>query len=116
MVASLDLNLSYEKLKHAALLIRKGAYFIGTNLDPTYPTPEGFIPGSGTIVRALETATERKAKVIGKPAPDLYLIAMQRLQISPEETLAIGDRLDTDIAGAQAAGLRSAVAQRSINA
>ncbi len=109
VVASLDFNLTYEKLKHAALLIRNGAYFIGTNLDPTLPTPEGFIPGSGTVVRALETATESKAKVIGKPEPDLYLIAMQRLQLSPEETLAIGDRLDTDIAGAQAAGIRTAL-------
>jgi len=109
VVASLDYELTYEKLKRAALLIRAGSYFVGTNSDITLPTPNGLIPGSGTIIRALEIATEVKAKLIGKPEPYLYEMALDRLQLTPNETLAIGDRLETDIAGAQAAGMHTAL-------
>lgn len=109
VVASLDFNLTYNKLKHASLLIQRGADFIGTNPDATLPTPEGFFPGSGTVVGALEIASGRKAKIIGKPQPLLYEMALKRLDVTPEETLAIGDRLETDIAGAQAAKVHTAL-------
>jgi 4-nitrophenyl phosphatase len=109
VVASLDFDLTYEKLKQASLLIQHGSYFVGTNTDASLPTPDGFIPGAGTIIGALEIASGKKAKIIGKPEPDLYKIALKRLQLAPEETLAIGDRLETDIAGAQAAGIRTAL-------
>ena len=109
VVASLDYNLTYEKLKQASLLIQNGADFIGTNPDVTLPTPEGFIPGSGTVIGALEIASGKKAKIIGKPEPLLYEMALKRLGVSPEKTLAIGDRLETDIAGAQAAGIHTAL-------
>lgn len=109
VVASIDFELSYEKLKQATLLIRSGCDFIGTNIDATYPTPEGLIPGSGTIIGALEIASGKKARVIGKPEPLLYQITLKRLELSPEETLAVGDRLETDIAGAQAAGIHTAL-------
>jgi len=109
VVASLDYGLSYEKLKHASLLIQRGAEFIGTNPDVTLPTPEGFIPGSGTVIGALEIASGKQAKIIGKPEPLLYEMALKRLKFSPEETLAVGDRLETDIAGAQAAEIHTAL-------
>jgi 4-nitrophenyl phosphatase len=109
VVASLDFDLTYEKLKHASLLIQSGSEFVGTNTDASLPTPDGFIPGAGTIIGALEIACGKKAKIIGKPKPDLYQIALERLQLKPEETLAIGDRLETDIAGAQAAGIHTAL-------
>jgi len=109
VVASIDFNLSYEKLKHASLLLRSGCDFIGTNLDATYPTPEGLLPGSGTIVGALEIASGKKAKIMGKPEPLMYEMALKRLALKPEETLAIGDRLETDIAGAQAVGMHTAL-------
>ena len=109
VVASLDYQLSYEKLKKASLLIQSGCIFIGTNPDTTLPTPHGFIPGSGTVIGALEIASGKKAKIIGKPEPLLYEIALKRLALSPDETLAIGDRLETDIAGAQAAGVHTAL-------
>lgn len=107
VIASLDYDLSYAKLKHASLLIQSGCEFFGTNPDETLPTPEGFIPGSGTVVRALEIASGKKATVIGKPQPLLYQMALERLGLKPGETLAIGDRLETDIVGAQAAGIYS---------
>jgi len=109
VVASMDFGLSYDKLKHAALLIRSGCDFIGTNPDATYPAPEGLLPGSGTVVGALEIASGKKARIIGKPQPLLYQMALNRLKLAPDETLAIGDRLETDVVGAQAAGIYTAL-------
>ncbi|MDY6868395.1 MAG: HAD-IIA family hydrolase [Chloroflexota bacterium] len=109
VVASMDLELNYEKLKHATLLIRSGCEFIGTNPDATFPTPEGLLPGSGMVVGALEIASGQQAKIMGKPKPLLYEMALKRLELAPEETLAIGDRLETDIAGAQAVGMHTAL-------
>lgn len=109
VVASLDLNLTYEKLSHASLLVQSGSYFIGTNPDVTLPTPDGFVPGAGTVIGALEIASGKKATILGKPEAGLYEMALRRLQLAPEETLAIGDRLETDIAGAQKAGIFSAL-------
>ncbi len=109
VIASLDFQLNYEKLKIASLLIQSGCEFIGTNKDSALPTPYGFIPGSGTMIGALEIASGRKAKIIGKPEPLLYKMALNRLGLSPEDALAIGDRLETDIAGAQAAGIHTAL-------
>jgi len=109
VVASLDYQLTYEKLKKASLLIQSGCVFIGTNRDNTLPTPVGFIPGSGTIIGALEIASGKNARIIGKPEPLIYKIALARLGTAPEETLAVGDRLETDIAGAKAAGIHSAL-------
>jgi len=109
VVASLDYGLTYNKLKHASLLVQSGCKFIGTNPDVTLPTPEGFIPGSGTVIGAVEIASGKKAKMIGKPEPLLYQMALQRLDLKPGETLGVGDRLETDIAGAQAAGMHTAL-------
>ena len=109
VVAGLDQNLTYEKLRHASLLIQSGSFFIGTNPDVTLPTPEGFAPGAGTVIGALELASGKNPLILGKPEPGLYEVALQRLQLAPEETLAIGDRLETDIAGAHRAGIHSAL-------
>ncbi len=109
VVASMDLSLSYEKLKHASLLIQSGCEFIGTNPDRTLPTPEGLTPGSGTVIGALEIASGRTAKYIGKPEPLLYEMALRRLGVQPEVTLAVGDRLETDIIGAHRASVHTAL-------
>jgi 4-nitrophenyl phosphatase len=108
VVAAIDTDLTYEKLKRATLLLRSGCEFIGTNADATFPCPEGLLPGSGTVIGALEIASNIKARIIGKPSPLMYEMAMERLQLTPGETLAVGDRLETDIAGAQAAGIHTA--------
>jgi 4-nitrophenyl phosphatase len=103
VIASLDYSLTYEKIKVASLLVQDGTCFYGTNMDVTYPTPQGLWPGSGTIISAIETASQTKAMVVGKPEPLMYEIAMERLNTLPEETMAIGDRFETDIVGGQAA-------------
>ena len=63
VVGSIDYLFSYEKLKHASLLIQRGCQFVGTNPDVTLPTPEGFIPGSGTVIKAIEIASNTKPTI-----------------------------------------------------
>jgi 4-nitrophenyl phosphatase len=105
VVASMDRGVTYEKLKKATLLIRGGARFIATNLDPTYPSEEGLIPGTGSMIAALETASGVKPQVIGKPEPIMYQLAMEQMGSNPKTTATIGDRVDTDILGGKRAGL-----------
>lgn len=109
VVVGMDRELTYEKMCRATLLIRKGAEFVGTNADRTFPTPEGLVPGVGSILKALETATDSSPHVVGKPAHDLYLYAMERMGVKVTETLVVGDRLETDIQGAQELGCRTAL-------
>jgi 4-nitrophenyl phosphatase len=104
VVAGMDRFLSYDKLARAALLIRAGKPFIFTNPDMTFPTPRGLVPGAGSIMALLEAATSVRPIIIGKPEPYLYRFSMERLGTRPEETLAVGDRLDTDILGGQRTG------------
>jgi 4-nitrophenyl phosphatase len=104
VVAGLDRGLTYEKLRTAAKFVQNGALFIGTNNDHTLPTPEGQIPGAGAILAALQTATKQQPVIIGKPEPEMYRWAIELMGIQPEDTLVVGDRLETDIAGAQALG------------
>jgi 4-nitrophenyl phosphatase len=105
VVVGLDTEVTYAKLRQATLLIRNGARFIGTNPDVTLPMPEGLVPGAGSLLALLSATTDQQPFVIGKPGPTMFHIAMQLLDITPAETLTIGDRLDTDVAGAVAAGL-----------
>jgi 4-nitrophenyl phosphatase len=104
VVAALDRGINYEKLRTATLLIRSGIPFIGTNGDLTFPTPEGQEPGAGSILATIEAATGVKPLVIGKPNPAMYQLALERMGTTPDETLVVGDRLETDIAGAQNLG------------
>ncbi|MFN2175434.1 MAG: HAD-IIA family hydrolase [Anaerolineales bacterium] len=104
VVVGLDRKVTYEKLKQASFAIQSGVPFIGTNPDPSLPTPEGLIPGTGTMLAALEAASGLGPKCIGKPEPELYNLALSRLNTKPKETLVIGDRLETDIAGGQNIG------------
>ncbi len=109
IVAGMDRELTYEKILKAANWVRKGLPFYGTNPDLTYPTPEGFAPGAGACIAAIEAASGKKAIMAGKPNPYLFDVAMQRLKSSPQKTLVIGDRLETDILGGYRAGCRTAL-------
>lgn len=104
VVAGLDRTLSYEKLCTAGLLIRSGIPFIGTNPDLTYPSPKGQAPGAGSVLAFLEAASGEKPIIAGKPQPFMFRLAMQRMGLPAGQVLAVGDRLDTDILGAQNAG------------
>lgn len=101
VVVGMDFNLDYRKVADATLAIAAGAEFIGTNEDATFPSEEGDIPGAGSIVALLKTATGKTPTVIGKPYPGMFEEAMARLGLSPDECLMVGDRYETDIQGAQ---------------
>ncbi len=109
VVAGWDRGITFDKLAQATLLIRAGVPFYGTNPDRTFPTPQGLIPGAGAILAAIEAATDQKPVLGGKPSTAMMNLAMQRLQTLPAETLAIGDRLETDILGGANAGCRTAL-------
>lgn len=92
-------------LAEANVALRAGAVWVACNLDPTLPTERGPMPGNGSMVAVLRTATGREPQVAGKPAPALLDEAVRRT--GAERPLVIGDRLDTDIEGGRAAGMRT---------
>jgi 4-nitrophenyl phosphatase len=104
VAASIDWGLTYEKIKRAALLIRKGARFVATNLDPTRPTEEGLVPGTGAVIAAIAVGAETQPVPIGKPEPTMFEISMAKMGATPATTATLGDRIDTDMAGGVRAG------------
>jgi 4-nitrophenyl phosphatase len=109
VIVGIDRELTYEKLKVATFLIHSGAEFIGTNPDKTFPTPQGLAPGAGSILAAIEAATGKAPIITGKPEPAMYKIALQRLGLTADKILVVGDRPETDIAGAQLIGCHTAL-------
>jgi len=110
-----DTLLTYNKLKHAILLIQKGAGFIGTNPDLLVPTEEGFVPEAGTTLAAIQAATGVSPIIIGKPEPPLFEMALEKMGIAPQQTAMLGDRLETDILGGQRAGLKTILVTTGID-
>jgi 4-nitrophenyl phosphatase len=105
VVAGLDRNITYDRLKTAGLLIREGAAFVATNPDPVYPTHEGLVPGAGTIVAAVEAAGGVRPIVVGKPETFLFELCLNKLGAQRDDTAVLGDGLFTDIAGGRRAKL-----------
>ena len=100
-------------LAEAALAIRAGALWVAANIDATLPTERGLLPGNGSMVAALKAATEAEPQVAGKPSPTLMTDALARGDF--RAPLVVGDRLNTDIAGANAAGLPSLMVLSGVN-
>jgi len=96
VVVGLDRRLTYDHLRLAADALRRGARFVASNRDPTYPMESGPWPGGGAIVAALEVATGRTAEVVGKPHPPMRDAVLRRL--GPGPTWVVGDRPETDLA------------------
>ena len=105
VVIGLDKAFTYEKLSAANAAIRAGARFVATNTDATLPTESGLIPGAGSIVAAIQTATGQIPVVVGKPEPLMLHMALQRMGVFPHEAVMVGDRLDTDIVAGERAGM-----------
>lgn len=103
-------EVSMADLTEASYAIAAGAWWVATNTDATIPSERGVGPGNGALVAAVQMAVRRAPdRVVGKPFPDLYVVAAARLGIAPDRILAVGDRLDTDIEGAIRAGMPSAL-------
>jgi len=88
---------SFEKIEQAVNLVLKGAKLIGTNPDLTGPVENGIVPATKALISPIELATGRQAYFVGKPNPLMMRIALKRIGCSNEETIIIGDRMDTDI-------------------
>jgi HAD superfamily hydrolase (TIGR01450 family) len=111
VVVGFTRSFDFDQLAAAARAVRDGAVLIGTNTDPTYPTPDGEIPGGGAILAAVATASGREPLVAGKPHEPL--VAMVRERLGPEGIM-VGDRPDTDGAFARALGYRFALVRTGV--
>jgi glycerol 3-phosphatase-2 len=98
-------DLAWQELNEAAIAIHHGAHWVATNIDPTRPTDRGLVPGNGAAVAAIQMAVGAEPEVAGKPYRPLLDDTVTRL--GADHPLFVGDRLDTDIAGAVNAGLDS---------
>ncbi|MBW4721173.1 HAD-IIA family hydrolase [Saccharothrix obliqua] len=105
VVQGLSPDLSWRDLAEAAVAIRAGARWVACNVDATLPTDRGLLPGNGSLVVALKTATGAEPAVAGKPAAPLLEQAAK--SVGAQRPLVVGDRLDTDILGAVHAGMDS---------
>jgi glycerol 3-phosphatase-2 len=100
-------GLDYEELRTATQAVARGAQMLATGRDATFPEADGLSPGTGAIVAALEYATGREAQIVGKPQPQMFYTALDRL--GPGRALVVGDRIGSDLAGAAAAKLDGAI-------
>ncbi len=107
VISAMDIDATYARMAEATLAIRAGATWVQTNPDPTFPSEWGIVPGAGAIMAFLEAATEQKPLIIGKPEPGIFRQALDILGAAPEETVMLGDRLETDILGGHRAGLKT---------
>ncbi len=105
VVQGLSKDIGWRDLAEACVAIRAGALWVACNVDPTLPTERGPLPGNGALVAALRAATSSEPVIAGKPATPLMDEAQR--SADAERPLVVGDRLDTDIAGAVNAGLDS---------
>ena len=110
VIVAFDRTLDYRKLNTAYQALMRGARFYATNADKTCPLPGGAIPDAGGTLAALEAMTGRRLEVLaGKPSPLTMAVALARLGLPPTRCMMVGDRLETDIAMGQQAGMLTAV-------
>ena len=107
-VMGIDRTINFDKVSEATLLVRAGIPFYATNTDRTFPTPRGEVPGAGSWLSVITSATGIEPIVAGKPLPFMMELSLEKLGTTKEETLIVGDRLETDIAAGQAVGCPTA--------
>ena len=115
VVVSFDREFNYDKLKKACRLIDKGSKFIATNPDSGLKTEDGILPGTGSIVAAVEAGCRRKPLMIGKPEKLIFEMALRRMNLPAAEVIAVGDNLETDIPAGAAAGIRTVLLLQGIS-
>ncbi|CCI41256.1 unnamed protein product [Albugo candida] len=119
VVVGLDRNISYYKLAYASTCVRTipNCLFIATNLDPTYPVDDAFLPGGGSVVKFMETAVGRPPDaVIGKPSQDFLKRIVELYSLQTAKTCMIGDRLSTDIEFGRLGGLQTLLVLSGVTA
>lgn len=105
VVVGLSFDTCYDDMACAAIAINRGARFIGTNPDTSFPSEWGTLPGAGSLLALLETATGVTPITIGKPSAHMFTTALRLLNATPDNSGMIGDRLGTDIQGAKAVNM-----------
>ena len=105
LLMGFDTELTFQKLEDACILLGRGVEYIATNPDWVCPTWYGYVPDCGSVCEMLRRATGRSPYVIGKPKPDMVNLAISKVNLSPEDTVVVGDRLYTDIACGVNAGV-----------
>lgn len=108
VIVSFDRTLTYDKIKKACQLIHGGAKFIATNPDKALKMADGIVPGTGSIVAAIEAGSGVKPLVIGKPGKYIIELGLQRMGLSKDEAVNVGDNVETDIPAGLNAGVRTA--------
>ncbi len=107
LVMGFDTQLTFQKLEDACILLGRNIDYIATNPDYVCPTAYGYVPDCGSVSDMIYNATKRRPQFIGKPKPEMALLAMAKTGYSKEETVLIGDRIYTDIACGVNAGIDS---------
>ena len=105
VVISNDTELTFKKLNDVCILLKRDVQYIATNPDWVCPTWYGYVPDCGSFADIIRRATGKMPTFIGKPNPDMLLLAMEKYGYTKDETLMIGDRVYTDIASGYNAGV-----------
>ncbi len=109
LVMGFDTELTFQKLEDACILLGRGVEYIATNPDWVCPTWYGYVPDCGSVAEMLYRATKRRPRFIGKPHPEMALLAIEKSGFDKSETIIIGDRIYTDIACGINAGITTAL-------
>lgn len=115
VVVGLDRGFSYQKLDLAARHLRAGSRLVATHSSRLYMAKDGPAVATGPIVKALEFASSKKALVIGKPAPQMFRMALETARCKNKDAVMVGDQLDTDILGATRAGIDAVLVKSGVD-
>ena len=107
LLLGFDTELAFSKLEDACILLGRGVDYIATNPDWVCPTAYGFVPDCGSVAEMLWRATGRRPRFIGKPEPAMILLAAEKAGVALDDAIIFGDRLYTDIACGNNAGIDS---------
>ena len=116
VVVGLDAALTYEKLAEAVRSLSAGAGFVATSFDCVLLTEQGIAPATGAIVAAIRACVDAAPVCVGKPSASMFHLALSRLGLGGEETLVVGDNLESDIAGGKAVRARTALLLSGVSA
>jgi glycerol 3-phosphatase-2 len=111
VVVGADERLDFQSVVKGSLLVQRGARFVATNADASYPMPFGTVPATGAVVCAIRLATGQRPLVVGKPEPLMFQLALETLPMGAT-ALVIGDRVDSDVLGAHRVGLPAVLLAR----
>ncbi|TGB02196.1 TIGR01457 family HAD-type hydrolase [Halobacillus salinus] len=115
VIIGLDREISYEKFTKACLQVRAGAELISTNGDVAIPTERGMVPGNGALTSVISVSTGKEATFVGKPTSIITQQALERIGLSKEEVVMVGDNYQTDIMTGINAGMDTIMVETGVS-